>query len=151
MSTVIETLDELSDLVGKDLGSSSWIDIDQTRIDAFADATEDHQWIHTDPERAKDGPFGSTIAHGYLTLSLLIPMWGEILDVREAGTAVNYGLGKVRFPAPVPVGSRIRTNAKLTSADQFDGGVQVTIDAVIEREGGEKPVCIAQPIFRFYR
>jgi acyl dehydratase len=151
MSTVVDTLDELTPLIGQDLGASSWVEIDQHRIDTFADATGDHQWIHTDPQRAKDGPFGTTIAHGYLTLSLLIPMWTEILDVREARTKVNYGLGKVRFPAPVPVGSKVRTTATLAAVDEIEGGVQVTVDAVIELDGGAKPACVAQPIFRFYR
>ena len=150
MTTVIDTLDELAALVGRDLGASSWVVIDQVRIDTFADATDDHQWIHTDPERAKDGPFGTTIAHGYLTLALLVPMWSQILDVRQARTKVNYGLGKVRFTAPVPVGSRIRATAKLASVDPLDGGVQVSIDAVIEREGLDRPVCVAQPVYRFY-
>jgi acyl dehydratase len=151
MSTVVDTLDDLTPLVGRSLGSSSWVEVDQRRIDTFADATDDHQWIHTDPERAKDGPFGGTIAHGYLTLSLLIPMWTEILDVREVGTKVNYGLGKVRFPAPVPAGSKVRATATLSAVEPISGGVQVTIDAVVERDGADKPVCIAQPIFRFYR
>jgi acyl dehydratase len=151
MSTLVDTLAELAPLVGQDLGASSWVEIDQHRIDTFADATDDHQWIHTDPVRAKDGPFGTTIAHGYLTLSLLIPMWTEILDVREARTKVNYGLGKVRFPAPVPVGSKVRTTATLAAVDEIEGGVQVTVDAVIELDGGAKPACVAQPIFRFYR
>jgi acyl dehydratase len=151
VSRVVDTLAELAPLVGQDLGTSSWVEIDQHRIDTFADATGDHQWIHTDPVRAKDGPFGTTIAHGYLTLSLLIPMWTEILDVREARTKVNYGLGKVRFPAPVPVGSKVRTTATLAAVDELDGGVQVTVDAVIELDGGAKPACVAQPIFRFYR
>lgn len=150
MGTVVERLDDLTALVGRPLGASSWVEVDQRRIDTFADATNDHQWIHTDPVRAKDGPFGTTVAHGYLTLSLLIPMWTEILDVREAGTKVNYGLGKVRFPAPVPVGSRIRATATLAAVEAIDGGVRVTIDAFIEREGADKPVCIAQPIFCFY-
>jgi acyl dehydratase len=150
VTTIVETLDELRSLVGTELGSSSWIEIDQARIDTFADATNDHQWIHVDPERSKDGPFGTTIAHGYLTLSLLIPMWSDILDVKNVTARVNYGLGKVRFPAPVPVGSKIRTTATLLSVEDVAGGVQITVDAVIEREGGEKPVCVAQPIFRFY-
>src|SRR5664279_771079 len=102
MTIVIDTLDELAALIGKDLGASSWVEIDQVRIDTFADATDDHQWIHTDPERAKGGPFGTTIAHGYLTLALLVPMWSQILAVRQARTKVNYGLGRVRFTAPVP-------------------------------------------------
>jgi acyl dehydratase len=137
--------------VGRDLGSSSWVEVDQHRIDTFADATDDHQWIHTDPVRAKDGPFGGTVAHGYLTLSLLIPLWTEILDVRQVSTKVNYGLDKVRFPAPVPVGSKVRATATLAELKPIDGGVQITIDAVVERDGGDKPVCVAQPIFRFYR
>jgi acyl dehydratase len=136
--------------VGTDLGASSWVEIDQSRIDTFATATGDHQWIHVDPERAKDGPFGTTIAHGYLTLSLLIPMWSELLDVVEVSTKVNYGLDKVRFPAPVPVGSKVRATATLASVEQIAGGVQVVVDAVIERDGGTKPVCIARPVFRFY-
>jgi acyl dehydratase len=138
-------------LLGQVLGTSSWVEIDQARVDTFADATDDHQWIHTDPERAKSGPFGGTIGHGYLTLSLLIPLWTEILDVRQVGTKVNYGLEKVRFPAPVPVGSKVRAIATLTDIKPVAGGVQITIDAVIERDGGDKPVCIATPIFRFYR
>jgi acyl dehydratase len=151
VSTVVDTLAELEALVGQDLGASSWIDIDQHRIDTFAEATDDRQWIHIDPQRAKHGPFGTTIAHGYLTLSLLIPMWSEILEVREAGTKVNYGLGRVRFPAPVPVGSKVRATATLAAVDEIEGGVQVTVDATIELEGGSKPACVAQPIFRFYR
>jgi acyl dehydratase len=151
MSTVVDSLDDLAELAGQELGSSSWVEVDQHRIDMFAQATGDHQWIHTDPAKAKDGPFGTTIAHGYLTLALLIPMWSEILEVREARTKINYGLGRVRFPAPLPSGAKIRATATLAAADQIDGGVQVTVDAVIERDGGGKPVCIAQPIFRFYR
>jgi len=151
MTTVIETVDGLRSLTGTSLGPSQWVTVDQARIDAFANATEDRQWIHIDPERARTGPFGVTIAHGYLTLSLLIPMWMELLEVRQAGAIVNYGLGKVRFPAPVPVGSRLRAKATIVAVEDVAGdGVQVTTDANIEREGGDKPVCIAQPIFRFY-
>jgi acyl dehydratase len=150
VTTVVDTVEELRGLVGADLGSSNWVEIDQARIDTFADATEDHQWIHVDPERAQAGPFGTPVAHGYLTLSLLIPMWSEILDVKEVTSRVNYGLGKVRFPAPVPVNSKIRMKATLVSVEDVPGGVQLTIDAVLEREGGDKPVCVAQPIFRFY-
>ena len=151
MSTTVHNIDDLVDLVGHELGTSSWVEVDQVRIDTFADATDDHQWIHTDPERAKDGPFGTTIAHGYLTLSLVIPMWSEILEVPDARTKVNYGLGRVRFPAPVPVGSKVRARASLAELEQIAGGVQLTVDIVIERDGGDKPVCVAQPIFRFYR
>ncbi len=150
MTTTVDTVADLLPLAGTDLGTSGWIEVDQTRIDRFADATDDHQWIHVDPERAKDGPYATTVAHGYLTLALLIPMWSEILHVREARTKVNYGLGRVRFPAPVPAGSKVRMRATLTEVTEIKGGVQVTVDAAIEREGGDKPVCVAQPIFRFY-
>ncbi len=149
-TTTVSTLGDLRPLVGTRLGSSSWVTVDQARIDAFADATGDHQWIHVDPQRAVSGPFGGTVAHGYLTLSLLIPLWTEILTVHSVHTKVNYGLGKVRFPAPVPAGSRVRATATLTALDDIAGGAQLTIDAVIERDGGDKPVCVAQPIFRFY-
>jgi acyl dehydratase len=151
LSTTVDTIEDLTPLLGQVLGTSSWVEIDQTRVDTFADATNDHQWIHTDPKRARSGPFGGTIAHGYLTLSLLIPLWTEILDVRQVSTKVNYGLDKVRFPAPVPVGSKVRAIATLAEVRPIERGVQVTIDAVIERDGGDKPVCIATPIFRFYR
>ncbi|HST82069.1 MAG TPA: MaoC family dehydratase [Kineosporiaceae bacterium] len=150
MSTVVQSISDLDALVGTDLGASSWVEIDQSRIDTFAAATDDHQWIHVDPERAKDGPFGGTIAHGYLTLSLLIPLWSQLLEVREVSTKVNYGLEKVRFPAPVPVGSKVRATATLAAVEQIPGGVQITIDAVIERDGSAKPVCVARPVFRFY-
>src|SRR5260370_2950495 len=118
MTTKVETLDDLASFVGKELGTSSWVDVYQARINGFADATDDHQWIHVDAERAKDGPFGQTIAHGYLTLSLLIPMWTDILEVRAVHTKGNYGLNKVRFPSPVPSASKIRphpTPAPLTA------------------------------------
>lgn len=151
MTTTVDTLDELAELVGRDLGPSSWVEVDQHRIDTFAAATNDDQWIHTDPERAKSGPFGTTVAHGYLTLSLLIPMWTELLDVGQARTKVNYGLDRVRFPTPVPVGSRVRARAKLAAVEPVDGGVQVRVDAMIECEGAERPACVATPIFRFYR
>jgi acyl dehydratase len=149
VGTVVDTFSELTPLIGADLGKSSWLEVDQDRINMFARATDDYQWIHTDPERAKDGPFGQTIAHGYLTLALLIPLWAELLEVREATTKVNYGLGKVRFPAPVPAGSRVRLRAKLAAVDPVPGGVQVTVDAIMECDGLAKPVCVAQPIFRF--
>lgn len=151
MSTTVARIDDLGALVGQELGTSSWVEVDQPRIDTFATATNDHQWIHTDPVQAKEGPFGTTIAHGYLTLSLVIPMWSEILEVPDATTKVNYGLGRVRFPAPVPVGSKVRARATLVELEEIRGGVQVTVDVVIERDGGDKPVCVAQPIFRFYR
>ena len=149
MTTNVETLDELASFVGKQLGTSSWVEVDQARINGFADATDDHQWIHVDAERAKNGPFGGTIAHGYLTLSLLIPMWMDILAVREVHTVVNYGLNKVRFPSPVPSGSRIRAHATLANFDAIPGGAQLTADVLVEREGGDKPACVAQVVFRY--
>ena len=150
MSTTA-TLAELPGLLGRDLGSSDWFEITQDRVNTFADATDDHQWIHLDVERAKaESPFGGPIAHGYLTLSLVIPMWAQILTVSDASLAVNYGLNKVRFPAPVPVGAKIRLTATLSGVEEIKGGYQVTVAAVIEREGGDKPVCVAEPVFRFY-
>jgi acyl dehydratase len=148
------SVDTPSDLVvleeDADLGSSSWIEITQEDIDTFADATRDHQWIHVDPERAAKGPFGSTIAHGYLTLGLVIPLWSELLQVENVGMSVNYGLNKLRFPAPVPVGSRIRLLGKLASASEVPGGVQVTADLTMEIEGSEKPALAAEAVYRFY-
>jgi acyl dehydratase len=148
------SVDTPSDLVvleeDADLGSSSWIEITQEDIDTFADATRDHQWIHVDPERAAKGPFGSTIAHGYLTLGLVIPLWSELLQIENVGMSVNYGLNKLRFPAPVPVGSRIRLLGKLASASEVPGGVQVTADLTMEIEGSEKPALAAEAVYRFY-
>jgi acyl dehydratase len=145
------TLAELPSYKGKELGTSSWVEVTQDRVNLFADATEDHQWIHVDVERAnRESPFGGPIGHGYLTLSLLIPMWGEVLTVSDARMGVNYGLEKVRFPAPVPVGSRIRMTAVLADVQEVAGGLQLTVDATIEREGGDKPVCVATPVFRVY-
>jgi acyl dehydratase len=150
MSTTT-TLAELPSLKGSELGTSDWIEIPQDRVDLFADATGDHQWIHVDVERAhRESPFGGPIAHGYLTLSLLIPMWSQVLTVTDTTMAVNYGLNKVRFPAPVPVGSKVRLTATLADVEEIKGGYQLTVAAVIEREGGGKPVCIAEPVFRFY-
>jgi acyl dehydratase len=144
------TIAELPALKGKELGSSPWIEITQERVNTFADATDDHQWIHLDVERAKkESPFGGPVAHGYLTLSLLVPLWSQVLTVTDATAAVNYGLNKVRFPAPVPVGGRIRLTATLTDVTEVTGGLQVTASAVIELEGSGKPACVAEPIFRF--
>jgi acyl dehydratase len=149
--TTTTTLAELPSYKGKELGVSDWIEVTQERVNTFADATGDHQWIHVDVERAhRESPFGGPIAHGYLTLSLLIPMWSEVLTVTDTTMAVNYGLNKVRFPAPVPVGSKVRLTASLADVEEIAGGLQLTVSAVIEREGGEKPVCIAEPVFRFY-
>ena len=151
MSTTTTTLAELSGLTGTELGTSDWVEVTQERVNLFADATDDHQWIHVDVERAnRESPFGGPIGHGYLTLSLLIPMWSQVLVVTDAAMAVNYGLNKVRFPAPVPVGSKLRLTATLKDVEEVAGGLQVTATAVIEREGGDKPVCIAEPVFRFY-
>ncbi len=144
------SLDELRAAAGSQLGSTDWIQIDQQRIDQFAEATGDLQWIHVDPDRAAAGPFGSTIAHGYLTLSLLPALTHELVAVKQARMGVNYGLNKVRFPAPVPVGSRVRGRVELLSADDIDGGVQVVARTTIEREGGTKPVCVAETVSRIY-
>ena len=149
--TTTTTIAELPGLKGRELGRSDWFEVTQERVDTFADATDDHQWIHVDVERAKaESPFGGPIAHGYLTLSLLIPMYSQVLTVSDAKMGVNYGLNKVRFPAPVPVGSRIRLTATLADVEEVTGGLQVTAAAVIEAEGSDKPVCIAEPVFRVY-
>ncbi len=141
----------LPSLKGTELGTSEWIEVTQDRVNTFADATDDHQWIHVDVERAqRESPFGGPIGHGYLTLSLLIPMWSQVLTVTDATMGVNYGLNKVRFPAPVPVGSRVRLTATLADVAEVRGGLQLTVNAVIERENGDKPVCVAEAIFRVY-
>ncbi|MFD3929140.1 MaoC family dehydratase [Streptomyces sp. NPDC058614] len=150
MTITVNGLDELKKLAGGDLGTSEWIEITQERVDTFADATGDHQWIHVDPERAAAGPFGAPIAHGYLTLSLFIPLFTELLDVEGVSTKVNYGLNKVRFPSPVKVGSRIRLVAKLASVEDVPGGVQVAVDGTIEIDGGGKPAAVLQSLSRFY-
>jgi acyl dehydratase len=150
MTVTIPSPSALLDMAGTDLGHSDWIEVPQSDIDLFARATHDEQWIHVDVERARSGPFGGTIAHGYLTLSLLIPLWSEILVFEHIGMAVNYGLNKVRFPAPVPAGSQVRLRAAVAEVADLDGGVQVVIDATMEREGGDKPVCVAQMVHRYY-
>ncbi len=134
---------------GDTFGPSSWIEITQDKIDRFAEATGDHQWIHVDPERAKDGPFGSTIAHGYLTLSLLPVASFEVVP-QEGRMGINYGVNRVRFPAPVPVGSRVRATFEVTEVAEHDWGAQVTMKATIEREGGDRPVCVAETLSRHY-
>jgi acyl dehydratase len=136
---------------GAEFGPSSWVEVTQERIDAFAEATGDHQWIHVDRERAAAGPFGGTIAHGYLTLSLIPAMSWEVMPRPEGGMGINYGLNRVRFPSPLPSGSRVRGTFRVDSVDEFDGGTQSTMTATIEREGGEKPVCVAEVVFRTYR
>ncbi|MER7398148.1 MaoC family dehydratase [Streptomyces sp. NPDC000151] len=150
MSITVHGIDELKKLAGSDLGTSDWLDVTQDRIDTFADATGDHQWIHTDPEKAAQGPFGAPIAHGYLTLSLFIPLFTGLLDVQGVTTKVNYGLDKVRFPSPVKVGSRIRLAATLASVDEVKGGVQIAVDGTVEIEGGTKPACVLRSLSRFY-
>ncbi|MBV2356191.1 MaoC family dehydratase [Streptomyces sp. J2-1] len=141
--------EELKAAVGEQLGHTDWLEVDQKRIDLFAEATGDHQWIHVDPERAADGPFGTTIAHGYLTLSLL-PLFGpQLMAVEGVRMGVNYGTNKVRFPAPVPVGSRLRATGSITDVTDVTGGVQVAVVYTVEREGGDKPVCVAESVSRF--
>lgn len=144
------TVAELPSLEGKDLGFSSWLEVSQERINTFADATDDHQYIHVDPERAKDGPFGGTIAHGFLTLSLFIPMWSEILEVSDASTLVNYGTDKVRFVSPVPAGSKVRLHAIVKTVAEVKGGYQVHVDGTIEIEGQERPAVVVESISRVY-
>ncbi|MBO3751456.1 MaoC family dehydratase [Streptosporangiaceae bacterium NEAU-GS5] len=148
--TIANGLAEIKALAGQDLGHSSWVEVPQARIDAFAEATGDHQWIHTDPERAKEGPFGGTIAHGYLTLALLIPMWSEILEIKGVGMAINYGLNRVRFPAPVPSGSRIRLKATLSEVTDVPGGVQTLVDFTMLSDETAKPVLVAECVYRYY-
>jgi acyl dehydratase len=145
-----DTIAELQALVGQEIGVSEWITVTQERIQLFADATNDHQWIHLDAERAKAGPFGTTIAHGFLTLSLLPEMSASAFEVRGTRMGVNYGLNKVRFPAPVPSGSRLRGRFKLLAYEPLEGGAQLTLQATMEREGSDKPVCVAESLSRRY-
>jgi acyl dehydratase len=151
MPLTITGLDELKAASGMDLGHTGWLEVTQERVNTFADATDDQQWIHVDVERAKAGPFGGTIAHGYLTLSLLIPLFNELLAMRGIGMAVNYGLNKVRFPAPVPVGAKIRLAGRLASVQDVKGdGVEVVADFTVEVDGKDKPACVAQAVYRYY-
>jgi acyl dehydratase len=146
----ITGLDELKQAEGEDLGTSDWYEVTQQAINDFADVTGDHQWIHVDVERAKQTPFGGTIAHGYYTLSLA-PMFNEqVLALKGFAFVVNYGLNKVRFPAPLPVGSRVRMHAKLTALEDVPGGAHMTVECTFEREGGDKPVCVAETLARVY-
>ncbi len=142
------TLDELAARVGQPLADSEWIAVDQHRIDAFAEATSDRQWIHVDPVRAADGPFGETIAHGFLTLSLLPALLASAYAIDNVRMSVNYGLNRVRFPAPVPAGSRVRARFKLQAFEPLPDGAQLTLEATLEREGGVKPVCVAEMVTR---
>jgi acyl dehydratase len=151
MTVTANGLDGLKALAGSDLGHTRWLEITQERVDAFADATDDHQWIHVDRERAAAGPFGRTIAHGFLTLSLIIPLFGELLEVKGVSMEINYGLNRVRFPAPVPAGARIRMAAQLgATEDAGVDAVQAVVDFTIEVEGGGKPACVAQGVYRYY-
>lgn len=148
MSVLARSPEDLHALIGEDMGSSPWVEVTQDQIDGFADATGDHQWIHTDPERAASGPFGTTIAHGYLTLSLLVPLLEQVLVIENRTSSINYGLDKVRFPAPVPSGSRVRLTATLAEATDVDSGVQVKVDCVLQVEGQERPACVARAVLR---
>ncbi len=151
MSPKAYDIDELKSLAGTELGSSDWLRVDQARVDRFADATDDHQWIHVDPVRAKDGPFGGTIAHGYLTLSLAPHLLQQVWSVKGARLGVNYGCNKVRFPSPVPVGSEIRLAVTVAEAEEVEGGVQVALDLTVEVRDAPKPACVAQVVYRYFR
>lgn len=150
MTTVFEQPADLLGAVGRHLGHSDWLEIDQQRINLFADATGDHQWIHVDPDKAAEGPFGSTIAHGYLTLSLANLFLPQIMEVRNTSMGVNYGCEKVRFPAAVPVNSRVRGGGEVISAEEVKGGVQVVVRMTIEIDGGDRPACVIDTISRFF-
>lgn len=146
-----EVYEHLRALVGTEVGVSDWLEITQERVDSFARATDDLQWIHIDPERARRGPFGGTIAHGFLTLSLIVPLAAQVpMDVGEPRMAINYGLDRVRFPAPVPVGSKIRARVAVASVNEVPGGVQVNRTVTMEIEGTEKPAMVADTIVRYY-
>ena len=151
MSDTAATLAALRERVGTELGRSRWVEVGQDRIATFADATDDHQWIHVDAERsARESPFGTTVAHGFLTLSLLPALVADVLDFTGAKLVVNYGLNKVRFPAPLPSGSRVRAAIVLAALDEEGGAAQLTLDITVEREGGTKPVCVAEFLVRRY-
>ena len=149
MPQIFENVEELKAAVGKPLGTSDWLEIEQDRINLFAEATDDHQWIHVDLERAKQGPFGAPIAHGYLTLSLVSQFLPQLLQVPTAKMGVNYGCNKVRFPAPVPVGSKLRASGEIVSVDEIPGGAQLVVRVSIEIEGGAKPACVVESVSRF--
>jgi acyl dehydratase len=141
----------VKDLAGTALGPSEWHEVTQDQVNTFADATGDHQWIHTDPERAATGPFGGAIAHGYLTLSLIIPLWTDLLEIDGIAMGVNYGLNKVRFPSPVPVGGKIRLTAHIADVTSLDEkSIQATVDFTMELEGSPKPAVVAQALYRYY-
>lgn len=150
MTTVFKTPFELTASVGRKLGATDWLTIDQQRINLFADATGDHQWIHVDPERAKDGPFGACIAHGYLTLSLVNLFLPQLIDVQGIEMGVNVGLDKVRFPLPVKVGSRVRGSGEIVSVEEVKGAIQSVVRVTVEIEGADKPACVADTISRYF-
>jgi acyl dehydratase len=150
MTTHVQSIDDLTPLIGTHLGYSDYRTVTQEEVNLFADATGDHQWIHSDPERAKAGPFGQTIAHGYLTLSLIPVLLGDVIKVDGVSMGVNYGTNKVRFTSPVPVGSRIRAGATLASVEAIPGGAQVALDVVVEVKDAPKPSCVAQVVYRYY-
>lgn len=146
-----QTLAEMADCVGQEVAVSDWIEVTQERVNRFAEATGDHQWIHVDPERAKAGPFGAPIAHGFLTLSMLPVFFESAFRIEQTRMGVNYGLNKVRFTSPVPVGSRLRARMTLLEAQPIDqGGLQMTWSVAVEREGASKPVCVAESLVRHY-
>ena len=146
----VNGIDEIRALAGRDLGHSSWLEITQDRVNTFADATGDHQWIHVDVERAARGPFRGTIAHGYLTLALVIPLYTEVIEITGIKMGINYGLERVRFPSPVPVGSKIRLAVTVGEIVDVPGGVQATMDFTVEVDGKDKPACVARPVYRYY-
>jgi acyl dehydratase len=151
MTTHVKSIEDLTPLIGTHLGYGDYRIVTQEEVNLFADATGDHQWIHVDPERAKAGPFGGPIAHGYLTLSLIPVLLGGVMKVDGVAMGVNYGTNKVRFTSPVPVGSEIRAGATLASVEEVNGGVQVALDVVVEVKDASKPSCVAQVVFRYYR
>ncbi|MGI8679781.1 MAG: MaoC family dehydratase [Jatrophihabitans sp.] len=145
-----DSVDELAAVVGDTIGHSEWVRVDQHAINLFADATGDHQWIHVDPERAADGPFKTTIAHGFMTLALLPRLWAQMYRVEGVKMGVNYGLNKVRFPSPVPVDSRVRSESSVVSVEELGGGVyQVTLSTTVEIENSPKPACVAESVVRY--
>jgi acyl dehydratase len=151
MTTIISGIDGVKAKVGEHLGYSDWMEVTQERVNQFADATGDHQWIHVDPERAaKESPFGGPIAHGYLTLSLAPVLLGSLMRVEGISMGVNYGLNKLRFPAPVPGGSKLRVGASVAGVEDIAGGAQVTMDITFEVDGQDKPACVAQAVYRYY-
>ena len=151
MTTIIRGIDGVKAKVGEHLGYSDWMEVTQDRVNQFADATGDHQWIHVDPERAaKESPFGGPIAHGYLTLSLAPVLLGSLMRVEGISMGVNYGLNKLRFPAPVPVGAKLRVGASVAGVEDIAGGAQVTMDITFEVDGQDKPACVAQAVYRYY-